>query len=77
MSTQEIIILGGGIVGKTAALAFGQKGLKVLHLAASFGDKSNTLTSNSENEAWTSRVYAISHSSEQLLNDLQIWQAIH
>lgn len=76
MSTQEIIILGGGIVGKTAALAFGQKGLKVLHLAASFGDKSNTLTSNSENEAWTSRVYAISHSSEQLLNDLQIWQAI-
>ena len=76
MSTQEIIILGAGIVGKTAALAFSQKGLKVLHIAASFGDKSNTMASNSENDAWNSRVYAISHSSEQLLKDLQIWQAI-
>lgn len=76
MSTQEIIILGGGIVGKTAALAFSQKGLKVLHIAANFGDKSNTNSSNSEKVAWNSRVYAISHSSEQLFQDLQIWQAI-
>ena len=76
MSTHEIIILGGGIVGKTAALAFSQKGLKVLHIAANFGDKSNTIPSNSEKDAWNSRVYAISHSSEQLFKDLQIWQAI-
>jgi 2-polyprenylphenol 6-hydroxylase len=76
MSTQEIIILGGGIVGKTAALAFSQKGLKVLHIAANFGDKSNTNLSSSEKDPWNSRVYAISHSSEQLFKDLQIWQAI-
>ncbi len=76
MSTQEIIILGGGIVGKTAALAFSQKGLKVLHIAANFGDKSNTNSASSEKDAWNSRVYAISHSSEELFKDLQIWQAI-
>jgi ubiquinone biosynthesis UbiH/UbiF/VisC/COQ6 family hydroxylase len=76
MSTQEIIILGGGIVGKTAALAFSQKGLKVLHIATNFGDKSNTNSLSSEKDPWNSRVYAISHSSEQLFKDLQIWQAI-
>jgi len=76
MNTQEIIILGGGIVGKTAALAFSQKGLKVLHIATNFGDKSNTNSSSSEKDPWNSRVYAISHSSEQLFKDLQIWQAI-
>ena len=33
MSEQDLIVLGGGIVGKTAALAFSQQGLRVLHIA--------------------------------------------
>jgi ubiquinone biosynthesis UbiH/UbiF/VisC/COQ6 family hydroxylase len=76
MSEQDLIVLGGGIVGKTAALAFSQQGLRVLHIAPTLESKQAAFgTPPSENE-WKSRVYAISSSSESLLRQLQVWDAM-
>jgi 2-polyprenyl-6-methoxyphenol hydroxylase-like FAD-dependent oxidoreductase len=49
-----------GIVGKSAALAFSQKGIKVLHIAADFDGKSSPQAIDTAHLAWSSRVYAIS-----------------
>ena len=76
MSEQDLIVLGGGIVGKTTALALAQQGFKVLHIASFLEPKNSVVnTTNDENE-WKSRVYAISSSSKNLLNQLQVWDTL-
>ena len=42
MNEQDLIVLGGGIVGKTTALALVQQGLKVLHIAPFLESKNVT-----------------------------------
>lgn len=76
MSEQDLIVLGGGIVGKTTALALAQQGFKVLHIASFLEPKKSVVnTTNDENE-WKSRVYAISSSSKNFLNQLQVWDTL-
>ena len=76
MNEQDLIVLGGGIVGKTTALALAQQGFKVLHIAPFLEPKNSVVnTTNDENE-WKSRVYAISSSSKNLLNQLQVWDTL-
>jgi ubiquinone biosynthesis UbiH/UbiF/VisC/COQ6 family hydroxylase len=76
MSNQEIIVLGGGLVGKTAALTFAQKGFKVFHVASSLAPKNSAGAQSLVDPAWQSRVFAISTSSQQLLQQLQVWDAL-
>jgi len=76
MNEQDLIVLGGGIVGKTTALALVQQGLKVLHIAPFLESKNVTKNISLAENEWPSRVFAISSSSQALLKDLQVWDAI-
>ena len=58
MSEQDMIVLGGGIIGKTAALALSQKGFKVLHLSLQSSTESAQPAGDLTQNAWQSRVYA-------------------
>jgi 2-octaprenylphenol hydroxylase len=61
------LVVGGGIVGKTAALALSHAGVRVGLLAPRAPVASATLDS---------RVYALSASSQALLERLRVWQAL-
>jgi ubiquinone biosynthesis UbiH/UbiF/VisC/COQ6 family hydroxylase len=76
MNSQDVIILGAGIVGKAASLALARQGLRVIHLSADFGGAHPSITSLNPQNEWDSRIYALSASSQKLLADLQVWDAI-
>lgn len=76
MNSQDAIILGAGIVGKAASLALARQGLRVIHLSADFGGTPQSILSASSQNEWDSRIYALSSSSQKLLADLQVWDAI-
>ena len=65
----DVAIVGGGLVGKTAALALAQGGLRVALLAQPCAP----LPSGARFDA---RVYAFSRSSQALWERLRVWQAI-
>ncbi len=67
--TSHVTVVGGGLVGKTAALALAQLGLKV----ALIGQDASVPTSSA---AFDSRVYALSRSTQALLERLRVWQAL-
>ncbi|CAH2809948.1 MAG: 2-polyprenylphenol hydroxylase [uncultured Caballeronia sp.] len=58
------VVVGGGLVGKTAALALTQSGLRTALLATPAAD------------SFDSRIYALSSSSQALLERLRVWQAL-
>lgn len=76
MSQQDIVVLGAGIVGKAAALALARQGLRVIHIAPDLGVNSLHAQTIPNENTWDSRIYAISSSSQKLLNELQVWDAI-
>lgn len=63
---EEVIIVGGGVVGLTAALAMHHQGFSVALLDAGPLYVDPLLTSP--------RVYAINHASQQLLQRLHVWE---
>jgi 2-polyprenylphenol 6-hydroxylase len=65
----HVVVVGGGLVGKTAALALTQSGLTVALLASQVAP----LAAGS---AFDSRIYALSSSSQALLERLRVWQAL-
>lgn len=67
--TFDIAVVGGGLVGKTAALALTQSGYKTALLA-------QAATPRPANLAFDTRVYALSSSSQALLERLRVWQAL-
>lgn len=68
----EICIIGDGAIGKTAALAFAQAGLKVTLLRPSAA-MSSALAAG----AWDARVYALNHTAHALLSSLKVWDALN
>ena len=76
MSTQDVIVLGAGIVGKAAALSLARQGLKVIHIAPDLDTNSAQKTVQNAENSWDSRIYALSSSSQELLKDLQVWDEI-
>ncbi|CDN58903.1 2-octaprenyl-3-methyl-6-methoxy-1,4-benzoquinol hydroxylase [Burkholderia cenocepacia H111] len=62
-------MVGGGLVGKTAALALTQSGYKTALLA-------QPATPRPADLAFDTRVYALSSSSQALLERLRVWQAL-
>ncbi|ABB07213.1 UbiH/UbiF family hydroxylase [Burkholderia sp. Ac-20384] len=67
--TFDVAVVGGGLVGKTAALALTQSGYKTALLA-------QPATPRPADLAFDTRVYALSTSSQALLERLRVWQAL-
>ncbi len=67
--TFHAVVVGGGLVGKTAALALAQSGLRVALLVP----RSAGLPLGA---VFDSRIYALSSSSQTLLERLRVWQAL-
>ena len=67
--TFDVAVIGGGLVGKTAALALTQGGKRVALLA-------QPCAALPAGAAFDARVYALSASSQALLERLRVWQAL-
>src|SRR5471032_1271997 len=63
------VVVGGGLVGKTAALALTQSGLRTALLATPAAAAPGA-------DSFDSRIYALSSSSQALLERLRVWQAL-
>jgi len=72
IQTFDVAVVGGGLLGKTSALALAQSGLKVALLAA----PTQSMPGGRDFEGFDSRVYAFSSSSQALLEKLRVWQAL-
>ncbi len=66
----DIVIIGGGIVGTSMALALKDSGLKIALV------ESRLPSPPPKNKSWDSRVYAISPGSASLLDNLNVWSTI-
>ena len=69
IQTFDVAVVGGGLLGKTSALALAQSGLNVALLAT----RTPPLPAG---HGFDSRVYAFSSSSQALLEKLRIWPAL-
>jgi 2-polyprenylphenol 6-hydroxylase len=67
--TFDVAVIGGGLVGKSAALALTQSGLRVALLA-------QPCAPLPAGAVFDARVYAFSRSSQALFERLRVWQAI-
>lgn len=67
--TFDVVVIGGGLVGKSAALALTQCGLRVALLA-------QPCVPLPADAVFDARVYAFSRSSHALFERLRVWQAI-
>lgn len=67
--TFDVAVIGGGLVGKSAALALTQGGLRVALLA-------QPCAPLPAGAVFDARVYAFSRSSQSLFERLRVWQAI-
>jgi len=66
----DICIVGTGAIGKTAALALAQAGLRVNLLAAP------SAPPQGEQASWDVRVYAINQIGQSLLASVKVWDAL-
>ena len=66
----DIVIIGGGIVGTSMALALKDSGLKIALV------ESRIPSSPPKNKSWDSRIYAISPGSASFLDNLNVWSTI-
>jgi 2-octaprenylphenol hydroxylase len=65
----DVVIVGAGLVGLSAAIAFAKQGKKVVLLDAK-------PAMNKKNPDWDSRIYAISPDTEAWLKILGVWQHV-
>lgn len=65
----DVIILGGGLVGATLALALHRQGKKILIIEKKT-PQTDLLTLS---QSWDARIYAISPTNQQFLNSLSVW----
>jgi len=72
MRTADVIVVGGGITGKACALGLAQLGLQTIEIAPELA-KSIPAPHGPE---WGQRIYAFSPSTQKLLSQLQIWDAL-
>lgn len=67
--TFHVAVVGGGLIGKSAALAFAQAGLRIALIAQPAAPRA-------ADESFDARIYALSASSQALLERLRVWQAL-
>jgi 2-octaprenylphenol hydroxylase len=65
----DVVIVGGGAIGKAAALGLAQSGLQVILV----GQPETPLA---RNDGWDARVYALNHQARTLLRSLRVWDAL-
>lgn len=68
----DVVVVGGGVVGKACALGLAQLGLGTAQVAPGI-DK---LVAAPDGSQWGQRIYAFSPSTQKLLARLQVWDAI-
>jgi len=68
----DVVVVGGGITGKACALGLAQLGLQTIEIAP---DLSETVSAP-QGSQWSQRIYAFSPSTQKLLSQLQIWDAL-
>jgi 2-octaprenylphenol hydroxylase len=66
----DVVIIGGGLVGASLALALKDSGLKIALV------ESRLPTPLPHDESWDSRIYALSPGSAGFLQDFGVWQAL-
>jgi ubiquinone biosynthesis UbiH/UbiF/VisC/COQ6 family hydroxylase len=73
MQTQQfdVIVVGGSLVGASAAVALAKQGLRVALL-----DRALPSFAAENDAVWDSRIYAISPGNADWLKDLNVWQAM-
>jgi len=70
--TADVVVVGGGIVGKACALGLAQLGLQTIEIAPDLGQSAP----GPQGAQWGQRIYAFSPSTQKLLAHLQIWDAL-
>ena len=65
----EIAVIGNGVIGKSAALAFAQSGFEVVLVT-------QTAALRAVSADWDARVYALNHQAKSLLTTLKVWDAL-
>lgn len=70
MAATDVIVVGGGLVGASCALALAQQGLSVILL------DSKPSSGNLPKQAWDSRIYAISPGNAVWLQSLGVWDML-
>ena len=68
----DVVVVGGGVVGKACALGLAQLGLQTIQIAP---DLDQTIPAPQGTE-WGQRIYAFSPSTQKLLAQLQLWDAL-
>lgn len=68
----DIAVVGGGIVGKACALGLAQLGFDVVQIAPDL----DRITPIPTGDTWAQRIYALSPGMRNVLQDLQVWEAI-
>ncbi len=68
----QIAVVGGGLVGKACALLLAQQGMQVALVAPRPPERRTP----AGDEDWDSRIYAFSASSQALLEQLRVWEAL-
>ncbi len=72
MSIQsDICIIGGGAIGKAAALSLARAGMQVCLVTPAKSSNSHTST-----DEWDQRVFALNHVAHGLLSSLKVWEAM-
>lgn len=67
----DICIIGGGAIGKTAALALARAGLQV-----SLVTPAQPIHTQASTDQWDQRVFALNHVAHGLLSSLKVWEAM-
>jgi len=70
--TVDVVVVGGGIIGKACALGLAQLGLHTVEVAPDLGQN----VPSPQGTEWGQRIYAFSPSTQKLLAHLQIWDAL-
>ncbi|HEY4075189.1 MAG TPA: FAD-dependent monooxygenase [Herbaspirillum sp.] len=75
-ATVDVCVVGGGVIGKAAALALAQAGQRVTLLIAGPAPVSVKPRQPQGSTGWDARVYAVNQVAYDLLSSLKVWDAL-